>query len=390
MKAQALKGSYNDYLNKDYHNKTFTFRLLNPNGSPTITSPDGRPKVFVGLHSIEAFSIILEKQKDSSYKERVIRYIEGQPSIYKDEQSEDDKIPKKKYKIPFKNGFFSVKGSNYLLLDYMMKDNKNMSNPNRDSAKEGFYELIDTTEIIKKQMDDDKVKADAVHFCYYGDFNLVVAYARVLNQRGYGINLSSTVQEIRWDMKRIAEKDPVKFMEELNDPTTVRNHIVLEAIERKILVENTNHRTIAWANNPNQPIFSPAIQGQNLVEDFVQKTLTTSGEAVYQGLFDIVDKIINPKKKAPAPLVETKHDIPDVNELLPPPPENPLVNVSSESKEALSTIIAKAIESGIVVKKKPMWLVYKGQNYKKEAGLIEALEENPTILHFLKEDLGLN
>ncbi len=390
MKNQSVKGSYEDYLTGNIANKEFHFRLLKENGVPTLTDSKGQPVKHVGSHKIELFSIITEPDpKTGKPRQRTLRYIQGETSIYKDEQTDDKEVPKKKYFAEFNNGKKVLSGSSDAsLLDAMMKHNLCLTNKFRVKTVSGqtvqpLYELIDVAKIIKKNMEADKIEAQAVSFAYDGDWEEVKAYASVL-----GVNLSQSVDEIRHDMKNLAKRTsvnpsgPEKFMAGLKDPTMKKKYYVMEAVEQGYLVINHPNNSIAWENNPLSPVHVAA-EGKNIIDSFVNALSTQKGEHTYQAILDIVrpiEETIVPEAKVPS-----KSEIAEMRAAK--NPGTPLLVVCEETDEQLESMVADAHERDIIEFTPPVWYKYKGGNYKKTEKLVEALKSNAVMLQCLKSDL---
>ena len=62
---------------------------------------------------------------------------------------------------------------------------------------------------------------DAVQSALKMPLNELVGYAKVL-----GVNTNKSVDEIRWDMKVQAEKNPKAFLAGMNDPRTEMKQLI--------------------------------------------------------------------------------------------------------------------------------------------------------------------
>jgi len=378
MSLQLQKGSFEDFKKGgDLSGMVFTFRILNSNLSPTMHSSDGQPLKSRALDRIEAFDIIREKLKDGRTVVRTIRYIEGEPSIYKDEQSPDKDIPKKKHYLTFPKGVKIVSGADSQLLQFMMLTNYNASNPDRivNDTTPALFELVDTKKIIAQNMAKDELIEDARYFCRKGDWAEVKAYARVLN-----VPLHADPAEIRWHLRSIAEKDPGKFMAGLKDPLMRKKHYVLEGIDEGYLILNKQNNSIAWANNPYEPL-DVAGMDKDVVDSLVRKFTTETGRLHYEALLDLLKPVDNKNFNLPPPTAE---DLAAIKSTAKPVPG---IWAAEESDEELTAFVDEAILRNIVVFKKPMWYVYQGENYQKKEGLVTALKSEEQLLGSLKKDL---
>ena len=376
MKLQPQKGSYEDFLNGNTANKIFHFKLVRANAASSMTDSYGRPITYVGSHRIEAFAVIAETDKNGRPSQRTIRVIEGEQSIYKDEQSNDKDIPKKKVYINFIDGIKLVSGEEVSLLRYMMLDNLNLSNKNRNTRYQPIYELVDNAKIIEKEMLNEEIMDEAKHFAFKGDWDEVKAYARVLN-----VDLNRDAKEIRWDLRNIAQRDPVKFMENLKSPTMRKKHNVLEAIDAGYLTINPLNNSIAWATNPNQPLDVAAV-GKGIVDSFVRKLTTDDGKLIYDAIVDMVQPASD---YIPKMTIPTREELEALKATVAPVPS---LKIAEESDEELLEMLEKAHAAGIVTFTKPMWFYYKKDSFQKKQGFIDALKSNPVMLDSLKRDLA--
>jgi hypothetical protein len=376
MKNQT--GSMKDYINEDIADKVFIFRSLNLNNNPSIIDAEGKPLRALNVESHDAVSHVTYKDSDGRMRERVARYIQGEQSIWKEEQSPDDKIPKKKFKIVFLKGIKRVEGTEATLLKYMMVDNLNASNPNRKKSVRAQYELVDNTKSIETAMNNDILKSEAINFAYKGDWDAVQAYARVLN-----VNLNQKVDEVRWDLKRIAEANPVKFMDDLKKPSTKKKALVLKAIDMGYLVTNHTNNSIAWSNNPYNPL-DIAAQGRDIIDSFVNKLSTEDGKLIQNAIQDMVN---------PAPVSESKMIIPTKEEIDEMKsninPIKPMLSAPNESDKELIELTENAIKLGVVTLDGKMpWLDYKGEKFRQIKGFVVALKSNEGMLEVLKRDIA--
>lgn len=377
MNTQLQRGSLADYQKGgDLSGMVFTFKIIEQNLNPSMSSSNGKPVRNRSIDRIEAFDLIREKGKDGRIVQKTIRYIEGEPSIYKDEQSPDKDIPKKKHYLEFPRGIKVVSGADNLLLKFMMSHNLNASNPNRiASGPAPMYMLVDTEKIINDIMQADEVIEEAKLFCRKGEWDEVKAYARVLN-----LNLDRSPSEIRFDLKHIAMQDPDKFMKGLNDPLMKKKHYVLEALDEGYLVINKQNNSIAWRNNPNEPL-DVAGMDKSVVDSLVRKFSTENGRLHYEALLDLLKPVDNPNFKLAPPTAE---DLAEIKATAKPVPG---IWIAEESDEELMAFVDEAVLRNIVVFKKPMWYVYQGENYQKKEGLVTALKGEEQLLGSLKKDI---
>lgn len=377
MKKPALKGSYEDFLNNDFADKEFHFRLLNPRLNSSLRDTYGRSIIFPVSSRIEAFAIINEKDQNGRIVNKTIRYIPGETSIYKDQQSDDKLVPKKKYFIEFVRGRKVIMGTDSALLEFMMKSNLNASNPARKTDVQPKFELVDTAKVVGDLIKEDKLKSEAAHFCYSGDVEDVVAYARVL-----GVNINNRVDEIRYDLKVIADRNPGLFLDNLKNPKMKTKHYVLTAIDRGFLVVRPENNSIAWATNIHQPI-SIAPAGRDIVDYFVHNLSTTEGKLVLEAIIDMVRPV--DKTEQPKMVVPSKEELANLKSAI--EPANPMLKAAIDSDKELMELVDAAEKLKVITFKAPTWWRFRDKNYRSKDELVAKLKGDSEMLAMLRHDI---
>ena len=227
---------------------------LNPTGA---FQDNGLPKYPV-TYMLKAEEVIYDPETDS---ERTIRYIPGETSIYKEEQSRDSKL---REPIVFYNGALTVDKSNPTLRKFLELSNRNKDNKHRKpSVKASFFKFSSERD-AKKDIQKSRSEVEAMHLALTMDLDKLIGYAKIL-----GINVNNSVDEIRYDMKNLAKQNPQSFIDGLNDPRTEVKEIILKAKENNII--NIGGRDVTWTvGNDKTPIcFVPiGVKGVDKMVDF--------------------------------------------------------------------------------------------------------------------------
>ena len=210
-------GNLNQGFKKDPRSAT-TYRLLKER-----RDRKGHLK-FPVVHMLKADDIIFDPVKGVNRK---IRYIPGEGSIFEDEQKEDAKV---KSPITFSNGFLRVDYTNPTLKKYLDMCNANRSNPNRMTNSAPSFYAVDYEKKAKEKLDKSIKSMDALRLVFDMKLDKLIAYAKIL-----GLKVDKSTDEIRYDMKVIAEKNPEKFINGLNDPKMEIKQMLLRAKEMQIL-----------------------------------------------------------------------------------------------------------------------------------------------------------
>lgn len=373
MKTTIQNGSYEDYITGNTEGKRFRFRLVKANSSPSLINSYGRPQLFPAQLSIPNISTIMERNSAGVMVQEIIRYIPGEASIYKRLQTPDKDVPKKNYKIKIVNGGKIVDNTEPLLLEFMMKCNQNLTNKNRKTDVDPVFELIDSAISVSKEIAKDKIISEATAWCWSEtNWDEAKAYARVLN-----VNLDQSSDEVRHNLKVIAMRDPLKFLNDLKNPAMRKKHYVLEALDRGYLVLDPGSNSIAWSNNQHVPVAVAAI-GTSPVDVLVNKLSTDEGALMYNTLLGLL---------APEPTIITSMAVPSNAELHAMKESKKVVAepvpLVTQSDAELMDITEQGIELKLVVFKGPMWYKYKEENFKQKEGFVDGLKKNPSMLKSL-------
>jgi len=375
MITKKRKGSLEDYQRGDVYDKEFIFEVISSVSTPSYQDSFGRPKYNSSTERIEAFDVIREK-KDGKTVQKVIRLCPGESSIYKDDQSSDKDIPKKKVFLEFPKGKKVVDGEDVLTLKFMMKHNLNESNPDRFGDTAPMYRLVDNAKKVEADMEADKYLDEARFFAWKGEWDEVEAYARVLN-----VNMNQKAEEIRHDLRGIATRNPKVFLDGLKDPSMRRKHYVLKAIDEGFLIHNPQNNSIAWMSNPNQHL-DVAPLGKDVIDSFVRKLSTEEGKLHYDAILEMV---------SPAPSITVSKVAPPTKEEIEAMKANasPVagISIAEETDEQLLEMVEEAIKKSFVTFKPPFWYSFRNKSYRSKDGLVTALKGDVELLKLFKVEI---
>ena len=102
--------------------------------------------------------------------------------------------------------------------------------------------------------------------------NELMGYAKVL-----GIKIDRSVDEVRWDMKIQAEKNPKGFLAGMNDPRTEMKQVLLMAQESGII--SMKGKSVTWSASGNTICIPPV--GIKPLDKMVDYCSQGEGEQVY-------------------------------------------------------------------------------------------------------------
>ncbi len=215
---------------------------------------------------IKAEDIIFDPETGENKK---IRYVPGETSIYADEQSENAKM---REPIAFNNGYLFVDHTNPTLTKYLSLCNANGSNPHRIKSKSIIFTAKDDEKSAQQKIEEVGNTMEAVQSALKMPVNELMGYAKVL-----GIKIDRSVDEVRWDMKVQAEKNPKGFLAGMNDPRTEMKQVLLMAQESGII--SMKGKSVTWSASGNTICIPPV--GIKPLDKMVDYCSQGEGEQVY-------------------------------------------------------------------------------------------------------------
>lgn len=262
---------------------------INPFGNNSSEKPSiyqlirGRKKDRAGkwkypvVYMIRAEDVIYDPIKQVNRK---IRYIPGEASIYEDEQKKESKV---RAPITFSEGFITVSTQNPTLKSYLDNCNANKNNPNRMRNSAAAFQLIDKSADAKKIIEKEVKEIDAMQLALKMPFNKLIGYAKVL-----GVNVEKSTEEIRYDMKMIAKKDPLSFISGLDDPRTSIKEVIVNAKDYGIIDIQSNR--VSWKRGNENILISHVPVGIKPIEHFTDFCLDGDGELVLSEMKKQIDR----------------------------------------------------------------------------------------------------
>lgn len=273
-------------------------------------------RMFAPSMNVPVVDVIFD---DKTQTQREIRYIPGEKSIYKDEQSVKE-MPRKRSEIIFKDGWRVVQPQETLLLDYLRACNYNIHKKNRMPETTALFKEYRPEQLAQENLEKEEldVKARAAVFNMNFEDMMVLA-------KGLGLNTNREAAEIRHDLLYRAKNNPSKFLADMSSKNTKRKWAVLEAVDSNIIQIDKKTCTVKWTDGGT--IFQSAL-GMDIVEDFAEFTMSTEDG---KNIFNRIQTQYEHKKKSDE-------------------------NIAWDDE----TILNKAIQHQII-EKKGSWHLYKGE-----------------------------
>ena len=249
-----------NFLNKQKDYKPTVYQLISKS-----KKKNGMPQYPI-VSLMKAEDIIFDPETGENRK---IRYVPGETSVYSDEQSENAKM---REPIAFNNGYLFVDHTNPTLKKYLNLCNANGSNPHRIKSKSILFTVKDDEKSAQQKIEEVGSTMEAVQSALKMPVNELMGYAKVL-----GIKIDRSVDEVRWDMKVQAEKNPKGFLAGMNDPRTEMKQLLLMAEESGIIA--MKGKSVTWSASGNTICIPPV--GIKPLDKMVDYCSQGEGEQVY-------------------------------------------------------------------------------------------------------------
>tara|TARA_Y100001973_G_C5197422_1_gene335216 strand:+ start:119 stop:1030 length:912 start_codon:yes stop_codon:yes gene_type:complete len=228
-----------------------------------------KQKKYSLVYMIKAEDIIYDPIKGVNRK---IRYIPGEQSIFEDEQKKDAKV---KAPITFNEGFLIVGKQNPTLKKFMDHHNQNANNPNRMTNIAAIFQEKDPSKQAKIDIKKSAAEVDAMSLALKMPIEKLIGYAKVL-----GVNVDKSTDEIRYDMKIKAQKNPMAFIKGLDNPITSIKETLIAAKEYRIIDLQANR--VCWVMGTERPLITHVPIGQTPIDYFADFCKVGEGEKVLE------------------------------------------------------------------------------------------------------------
>lgn len=210
-------------------------------------------------HRVQTFKCIDKifwKDENGETRERVIRFIEGEQSIFADEQDltnsyqDRNQIDRRIYRIKVMGNVYNVAGNNINLLAFMRLWNLNGSNEDRDRSQEIKFFEYQPEKAAKRNLEKEGAAIKARYKAYQelslDEIKAVLVvlakepseYEKILNGR--------MADELRHDAVIHATNNPVKFLEILESDAMRYKYMLCKAVAMKIIRVSDSATEMTW------------------------------------------------------------------------------------------------------------------------------------------------
>lgn len=363
------------FTRKEVRNEPVIFTLLKKNPS----GPKDYPACVI-VPTVDEIYEEVEENGEMIGKQRVIRYIPGEKSIYADEQSKDAKF--RPEPITIIDGVLPVDYREVKLLDFLRKSNYNSAKKNRTPGKLAIYMEKDAVTEAETFLKDEKYTLDMKNLIYSLDPYELEAYALVLGDKNADEKQTS---EVRRDLLVFANTYPDKFKEGMNNAGMKRKVHILKAVKEGIIICNDKDHEITW---PDGKLIKQVPIGKDAVDYMVDLTFQPAYNEVYTYITETLYPPLAPsylkkdngsvkmQKKTPKTVQKDKREV-------------ELMTISS------ADLFRTAVTQGVLVKdKKSPWYRFFGKTEDKfgfgAKGCVKILNNSPSkreeIYDFIKKE----
>lgn len=212
---------------------------------------------------------VYDEEKDSV---RELRYCPNEPSVWRDEQSENAT----RQSVIFREGKLFVPKSQPNLRIFMEKHPFNSENGGN------MFQLVDKKRDAEKELQKEFLLTDAVSMVRDKDIQDLLPVAMY-----FGVNINTSVSDIRFNLLRIAKTKTQEFIESFDSPQVKTRSILQQASDYQII--KLNKDSVKWFDT-NQMIVSVPV-GQDPLDVIARFCLTEKGASVLSMLEDRLERL---------------------------------------------------------------------------------------------------
>ena len=218
---------------------------------------------------------------DTSGKNRKIRYVIGEQTIFEDEQKSDRPVIGD---VVFTNGLLVVPFQKPTLRDFLRASNYNQDNPDRIPGANAIFHEVNNEFDAQREVEALESEFAAIEVAMQMSPEQIIGVSKVL-----GINTDRSMYEIKHDFLQFVKQNPNDFLDSLDDPRVDRKQRIIEAEEAGIIINNKNKRTIDWGgvNGKSITITPVGVDGLDHLTEF---TFEKEGEEVYSRICRLLEK----------------------------------------------------------------------------------------------------
>ena len=215
------------------------------------------------VHMMQQRGVTVYDRKSDSIRE--IRYCPNEPSVYRDEQSENAV----RQSVVFSDSVIFVRPDQPNLRKYLEVHPGNKANGGKE-----FY-LVDKQRKAKVDVDKEFLQADAIMMIRQKPFEDLLAVAAAM-----GVNVDRASSEIKHDLLMIAKKNPENFIKSFDNPEVTMKAKIRMASKYGVI--NLGRDGVRWTDTNKLIVSVPA--GKDPLDVMLRFCLTEAGTPTVEEL----------------------------------------------------------------------------------------------------------
>jgi len=203
---------------------------------------------------------------------REIRYCPNEPSIWRDEQSENAK----RQSVIFNEGRLFVRKDQPNLRLFMEKHPLNVANGGK------MFRIVDKKRDAEEVLQKEFLLTDAITMVRDKDIQELLPVAMY-----FGININASVSDIRYNLLQIAKKKTQEFIESFDSPQVRARSVIQQAADYQIIKITKN--AVNWFDSNSMIVSVPV--GQDGLDVMARFCLTEKGASVLSSLEERLERL---------------------------------------------------------------------------------------------------
>jgi len=266
--------------------KTYEYELLETH-APYQPSDQNNTALKLGngfppLYSVPNSGVTLDEKSNA----RAWRLIQGQPSIWNDEQKGLDEMSKRQIdsllsrpenKLEFRNGKLMVRSVEKLKIKALEMSDLFEGKKDQYQVKNRVYRLNNPDEMVNKALDKQAKQFEALKIAYDATTEEMLAYAHVI-----GINTDDQseagLNKIKSAFISQASLNPETFVELFSNPANKIKFTIKDAIAKGVISFSQVQNRLTWVQQGTE--IMPVNGNGDVIGEVADKVIKKDKEAV--------------------------------------------------------------------------------------------------------------
>ena len=212
---------------------------------------------------------VYDSEKDTV---RELRYCPNEPSVWRDEQSENAT----RQSVIFREGKLFVPKSMPNLRVFLERHPFNKANGGN------IFRLVDKRRDAEQELEKEFMLTDAIAMVRDKDIQELLPVAMY-----FGININASVSDIRFNLLRVAKSKTKEFMQSFDSPQVRTRSIIQQAADYQII--KLSDDAVKWFDSNSMIVSVPV--GQDSMDVMSRFCLTEKGASVLSTLEERLERL---------------------------------------------------------------------------------------------------